>query len=178
MKIYTKGGDKGKTSLLGGDRVEKSHMRIHAYGTIDELNSYVGLVSDQEINQKRVAFLRSIQNTLFTIGSHLAASPKYNTSNLPQINLEKVNQLEQAIDLMEQELPELRTFLLPGGNQSVSFCHLSRCVCRRAERLIIELNDVEPVDPLIIAYLNRLYVLSRKMGKELGVEEIPWKGNS
>jgi cob(I)alamin adenosyltransferase len=181
MKIYTKGGDKGQTALLGGVRVSKSHMRIHAYGTIDELNSYVGLVSDQEINRDRQEFLRAIQSVLFIIGSHLAASPNQDTSKLPGINLEQVNKLEQAIDSMEEDLPALKSFLLPGGHQSVSFCHITRCVCRRAERLVIELNDFEPVEPIIIAYLNRLsdylYVLSRKMGQELGVEEIPWKGN-
>ena len=182
MKIYTKGGDKGQTSLLGGARVSKSHIRIHAYGTIDELNSYVGLVSDQEINKKREEFLRPIQSVLFIIGSHLAASPNHDSSKLPPIDQDPVNILERAIDTMEETLPELRFFLLPGGHQSVSFCHIARCVCRRAERLIIELNDFESVEPLIIVYLNRLsdylYVLARKMGNELGVEEIPWKGGS
>ncbi len=182
MKIYTKGGDKGQTSLLGGARVYKSHIRIHAYGTIDELNSYVGLLSDQEINKERVTFLRDIQNILFTVGSHLAASPDHDSSKLPRTDQEQINLLERAIDTMEEELPVLRSFLLPGGHQSVSFCHLARCVCRRAERLVIKLNDFEPVEPIIIVYLNRLsdylYVLARKMGKELGVEEIPWKGNS
>jgi len=182
MKIYTKGGDKGQTSLLGGARVSKSHIRIHAYGTIDELNSYVGLVSDQEINKKREEFLRSIQSVLFIIGSHLAASQNHDSSKLPPIDQDPVNILERAIDTMEETLPELRFFLLPGGHQSVSFCHIARCVCRRAERLVIELNDFEPVEPIIIAYLNRLsdylYVLSRKMGQELEIEEIPWKGGS
>jgi cob(I)alamin adenosyltransferase len=181
MKIYTKGGDKGQTSLLGGDRVSKSHMRIHAYGTIDELNSHVGLLSDQEINKERQEFLRAIQSVLFTIGSHLAASPSQDISKLPGIDQEHISILERAIDSMEEDLPALKSFLLPGGHQSVSFCHITRCVCRRAERLVIELNDFEPVEPIIIAYLNRLsdylYVLSRKMGQELGVEEIPWKGN-
>ncbi len=182
MKIYTKGGDKGQTSLLGGVRVIKSHIRIQAYGTVDELNSYIGLVSDQEVNKERVELLRAIQSVLFTIGSHLAASPNQDTSKLPGIDQEQVNILERAIDTMEESLPVLRYFLLPGGHQSVSFCHIARCVCRRAERLVIELNDIEPVESIIIVYLNRLsdylYVLSRKMGQELQVKEIPWKGNS
>jgi len=182
MKIYTKGGDKGQTSLLGGVRVIKSHIRIQAYGTVDELNSYIGLVSDQEVNKERVELLRAIQSVLFTIGSHLAASPNQDTSKLPGIDQEQVNILERAIDTMEESLPVLRYFLLPGGHQSVSFCHIARCVCRRAERLVIELNDIEPVESIIIVYLNRLsdylYVLSRKMGQELETKEIPWKGSS
>ena len=182
MKIYTKGGDKGQTSLLGGVRVPKSHIRIHAYGTIDELNSYIGLVSDQEINKDRQEFLQAIQSVLFIIGSHLAASPNQDMSKLPGIDQEQVIILERSIDTMEAALPELRSFLLPGGHQSVSFCHIARCVCRRAERLVIELNDFESVEPIIIAYLNRLsdylYVLSRKIAKELQIKEIPWKGNS
>jgi cob(I)alamin adenosyltransferase len=180
MKIYTKSGDKGKTSLLGGAKVEKSHMRIEAYGTIDELNSYIGLVCDQEINRQRTTLLRGIQNELFIIGSHLASGSAQDTSKLPQLTPELVHALEQAIDTMDQQLPELRNFLLPGGHQSVSFCHIARCVCRRAERRIVALSVTEEVSPLVITYLNRLsdylFVLARKMGQELNAEEIPWKG--
>jgi len=179
MKIYTKGGDKGNTSLLGGSRVLKSNIRIHAYGTVDELNSYIGLLADQEVNRGRVDFIRAIQSTLFTIGSHLAAASEMDTSKLPEIAEPQVELLEKAIDEMDEALPELKSFLLPGGHQSVSFGHVSRCVCRRAERLVIQLGDENFVPPIIITYLNRLsdylYVLSRKMGQELGVEEIPWK---
>ena len=180
MKIYTKGGDKGKTSLLGGSRVLKSNIRIHAYGTVDELNSYMGLLADQEVNRARIDFIRIIQSTLFTIGSHLAAAPGQDTSKLPEIGLSQVELLEEAIDDMDDALPALKSFLLPGGHQSVSFGHVSRCVCRRAERLVIQLSNEDKVAPIIIAYLNRLsdylYVLARKMGQELAVEEIPWKG--
>ena len=180
MKIYTKGGDKGKTSLLGGNRVLKSNTRIHAYGTVDELNSHVGLLADQEVNRTRIDFIRVIQSTLFTIGSHLAAAPDQDTSKLPEIGLSDVKLLEEAIDDMDDALPVLKSFLLPGGHQSVSFGHISRCVCRRAERMVIQLSNEDKVAPIIITYLNRLsdylYVLSRKMGQELNVEEIPWRG--
>ena len=180
MKIYTKSGDRGQTSLIGGDRVEKSHIRIEAYGTVDELNSCVGLVSDQEINKKRKALLRAIQKELFIIGSHLASGSKHDDTKLPQLSPAQVHTLEQSIDTMDQELSELKHFLLPGGHQSVSFCHIARCVCRRAERQVTALGKTETIAPLIITYLNRLsdflFVLARKMAQELKVEEIPWKG--
>jgi len=182
MKIYTRGGDKGQTSLLGGDRVPKSHTRINAYGTVDELNSYIGLLSDQAVNIDRLTFLREIQNELFTIGSHLAVGVGQDSSKLPTVHMGMVEALESAIDSMDEQLPELRSFVLPGGHQSVSFCHIARCVCRRAERLVTSLDQQESVETIIITYLNRLsdylFVLSRKMGQELGVEEIPWKGKS
>ena len=148
MKIYTKGGDKGKTSLLGGSRVLKSDIRIHAYGTVDELNSYLGLLADQEVNRARIDFIRVIQSTLFTVGSHLAAAPDQDTSKLPEIGIPQVELLERAIDDMDEALPVLTSFLLPGGHQSVSFGHVSRCVCRRAERLVIQLSDEDLVAPI------------------------------
>lgn len=178
MKIYTKGGDKGKTSLLGGTRVSKAHIRIHAYGTVDELNSHMGLLADQEINAPRVTFIRHIQSCLFTIGASLAADADKNTMTLPVIEEADVEALEQAMDQMDGNLSPLKTFLLPGGHQGVSFCHIARCVCRRAERLVIELGESVEVSPVVIKYLNRLsdylFVLSRQMARDLGVQEIPW----
>jgi cob(I)alamin adenosyltransferase len=179
MKIYTKSGDKGKTSLIGGTRVYKSHDRIEVYGTVDELNSYIGLVRDQEVNADRKDFLKEIQDRLFTLGASLAADPEKSTQKLPDLLESDVKLLEDAIDEMTAVLPELRYFVLPGGHQSVSFCHVARCVCRRAERLAIGLSQQSFVAELVIVYLNRLsdylFVLSRKMTYELGTEETPWK---
>ncbi|KAA9340380.1 cob(I)yrinic acid a,c-diamide adenosyltransferase [Larkinella humicola] len=180
MKIYTKTGDQGQTSLIGGRRVSKAHHRIEAYGTVDELNSVMGLVRDQPVNESRKDLLKEIQDRLFTIGSELATDPEKTIKKpLPVVLDTDVTLLEKAMDEMDAELPELRAFVLPGGHQSVSFCHLARTVCRRAERLVIALNDEKPVDPLVIQYLNRLsdylFVLSRKMTQELGAEEVVWK---
>ena len=182
MKIYTRGGDKGKTSLLGGSRKLKSNIRIQAYGTIDELNAQMGLLADQPVNQNRVSFLRHIQNELFIIGSYLASDPEKQNINLPKVNTDAVDQLETAIDEMDRQLPPLTSFLLPGGHQSVSFCHVARCVCRRAERKVVALDDTQGVDQWILVFLNRLsdylFVLSRMMAQELKIDEIPWKPNS
>jgi cob(I)alamin adenosyltransferase len=179
MKIYTKTGDQGQTSLLGGTRVLKSHDRIEVYGTVDELNSCIGLVRDQEVNAGRRELLKEIQDRLFTIGASLAADPEKSTKKLPDLLPSDIQLLEDAIDEMTATLPELRYFILPGGHPSVSFCHLARCVCRRAERLAIGLSQQSFVAELVIVYLNRLsdylFVLSRKMAQELGAEEIPWK---
>ncbi|MGM9512587.1 cob(I)yrinic acid a,c-diamide adenosyltransferase [Larkinella sp. GY13] len=180
MKIYTKTGDQGQTSLIGGRRVSKAHHRIDAYGTVDELNSVMGLVRDQSVNESRKDLLKEIQDRLFTIGSELATDPEKTIKKpLPVVLDTDVTLLEKAMDEMDAALPELRAFVLPGGHQSVSFCHLARTVCRRAERLVIALNDEKPVDPLVIQYLNRLsdylFVLSRKMTQELGAEEVVWK---
>ena len=179
MKIYTKTGDQGKTSLIGGTRVLKSHDRIEVYGTVDELNSYIGLVRDQDVNTNRRDFLKEIQDRLFTIGASLAADPEKTTQKLPDLLESDVKLLEDAMDEMSASLPELRFFVLPGGHQSISFCHIARCVCRRAERLAIGLHEQSFVAELVIIYLNRLsdylFVLSRKMTQELGAEEIPWK---
>lgn len=180
MKIYTKTGDKGTTALLGGARVPKSALRIEAYGTIDELNAYIGLLRDQEVNGKRVDFLYDIQNKLFSIGSLLAAQPGKRLDYLPEISEDDTGALESAIDDMNASLPEMKNFILPGGHQAVSFCHIARCVCRRAERKVVALADQEVVAGNIIVYLNRLsdylFVLSRMMTQELGSEEIIWKG--
>lgn len=178
MKIYTKSGDKGQTSLLGGTRVSKDDLRIHAYGTVDELNSFIGLLRDQPVNEFRKDFLKEIQDRLFTIGSALAADPTKNNIKKPDLNENDIKALENRIDEMEKTLPELKAFILPGGHQSVSFCHIARCVCRRAERNTVGLDVISPVDPLVIMYLNRLsdylFVLARKMGDELKAEEILW----
>ena len=179
MKIYTKTGDKGTTALFGGKRVSKADLRIDAYGTVDELNSFLGLVRDQEINQKRKDIIIEIQNTLFVVGSNLATEPGNTKVKTPSLGESDIEFLENEIDKMESELPPLKTFVLPGGHQSVSFCHVARTVCRRAERMSIALNELENVEPVIIKYLNRLsdylFVLSRKMALELGANEIPWR---
>ena len=179
MKIYTKTGDKGETSLIGGTRVKKSHVRIESYGTVDELNSYIGLVRDQAVNAKRKDLLKEIQDRLFTIGSSLASDPEKSKMKIPDLHAEDITLLEKEIDKMNETLPELRVFILPGGHQSVSFCHLARVVCRRAERLVIALQEDSFVADLVVQYLNRLsdflFVLSRMMAHELNAEEVPWK---
>jgi cob(I)alamin adenosyltransferase len=179
MKIYTKKGDKGETSLIGGTRLPKNHIRIEAYGTVDELNSYIGLLRDQAIDEHSKTVLIEIQDRLFTIGSHLAADPVKSKMKLPEIKEEDVVTLEKEIDLMNELLPEMRSFVLPGGHTIVSFIHIARCVCRRAERATIELAQSSKVDEIIIKYLNRLsdylFVLSRKLTSDLKAEEIPWK---
>jgi cob(I)alamin adenosyltransferase len=179
MKIYTKTGDEGTTSLFGGKRVSKADLRIDTYGTVDELNSFLGLVRDQEVNQKRKESLVNIQNTLFIIGAILATEPGNAKVKIPSLQEDDIAFLEKEIDSMETELEPMRFFVLPGGHPAVSFCHVARTVCRRAERLTIALHEQETVNPLVIKYLNRLsdylFVLSRKTTKELGSEEIPWK---
>ena len=179
MKIYTKTGDAGETSLFGGKRVSKAADRIEAYGSVDELNSYIGWLRDQEINISRAALLEDVQNCLFTMGAMLAADPDKKQLHLPKINSSGIVDLENAIDEMELHLEPLKNFILPGGHASVSFCHVARCVCRRAERHVIRLHEHEPVEILIITYLNRLsdylFVLSRIMAKDLKVQEIIWK---
>jgi len=179
MKIYTKTGDKGDTALFGGSRVSKGALRIESYGTVDELNSYVGLLRDQEVNKGRKEFLIEIQDRLFTIGSLLATEPGNNKVKIPALSNADVEVLEREIDNMETTLPPMKSFVLPGGHQSVSFGHITRTVCRRSERLVIRLNESEKVDPLVIIYLNRLsdyfFVLCRKMAHELKAEETPWR---
>jgi cob(I)alamin adenosyltransferase len=179
MKIYTKTGDQGTTALFGGERVSKGDLRIDAYGTVDELNSFIGLVRDQEVNQKRKEILIPIQNSLFIIGAILGTEPGNTKLKIPSLSEDNIVFLEKQIDAMEAELQPLRFFILPGGHVSVSFCHVARTVCRRAERLTTALHDQEKIDMLVLKYLNRLsdylFVLSRKMTHELGVEEIPWK---
>lgn len=181
MKVYTKSGDTGKTSLIGGKRLSKAHPRIEAYGTVDELNACIGLVRDQEVNASRKGELVLIQNKLFSIGALLAADPeKEMSSKMPKMTEKDIAYLERAIDTMDSELPPMRFFVLPGGHVSVSHCHVARVVCRRAERACIFLQDEEQVVPeFVIKYLNRLsdylFVLSRFMTLKLNAEEIPWK---
>ena len=179
FKIYTKTGDKGQTSLWGGARVPKHHIRIEAYGTVDELNSYLGLVRDQLQDEELRTDLKIIQDRLFALGSILATDPeKSGKIQTPDLFESDIEQLETWIDNMESLLPELKNFILPGGHQAVSFCHVARCVCRRAERLSVALNENEPVNELVLQYLNRLsdylFVLSRRIGQLYGVEEVIW----
>jgi cob(I)alamin adenosyltransferase len=179
MKIYTKTGDQGTTSLFGGKRVSKADLRIDTYGTIDEVNSWIGLLRDQEVNNNRQSVLVEIQDRLFTIGSILATEPGNTKVKIPALAESDIQSLETQIDAMELELEPMRFFVLPGGHTSVSFGHLARTVCRRAERLVIALNTEEAVDPLVIKYLNRLsdylFVLCRKMTLELNAPETAWK---
>jgi cob(I)alamin adenosyltransferase len=179
MKIYTKTGDTGSTSLFGGRRVSKADLRIDTYGTVDELNSYIGLLRDQEVNKIRKEVLVEIQDRLFTVGSILATEPGNTKVKVPALTEADIQYLEKEIDTMESALPAMTSFVLPGGHVSVSFCHIARTVCRRAERLAVALHASEPINELVIKYLNRLsdylFVLSRKMSRELGAEETPWK---
>lgn len=179
MKIYTKTGDSGQTSLVGGTRVSKTELRIEAYGTVDELNSYVGLLRDQEINNTRKDILKEIQDRLFTIGSILASEPEQTKKRIPDLHESDIELLEKEMDGMDENLEPMRFFILPGGHQSVSFGHLARTVCRRAERITLRLAQETEVNELVIKYLNRLsdylFVLCRMMIKELNIEEISWK---
>ena len=178
MKIYTKTGDKGLTSLIGGTRVPKHHIRIESYGTVDELNSWIGLIGDQEINAAHKELFKQIQETLFIIGSQLAADPERSKMALPDLEPNQVELLETAIDKMNEQLPALTHFILPGGSTVVSYCHLARCVCRRAERTVTYLAENSTVNDLAIIYLNRLsdylFVLGRKLANELNVAENQW----
>jgi cob(I)alamin adenosyltransferase len=178
MKIYTKTGDKGQTSLIGGTRVPKHHIRIEAYGTIDELNSWIGLLRDQQINEKSIKALLEIQDRLFTIGSLLAADPEKSRMKLPSIDSDDITFLESEIDEMNATIPELKSFILPGGHPVVSYCHITRCVCRRAERLVVHLNEESTIDDKIIIYINRLsdylFTLARFLANRISAVEIPW----
>ena len=185
MKVYTKTGDKGSTSLFGGTRVPKHHIRIESYGTIDELNSYIGLIRDQEINPLYKAVLIEVQDRLFTVGAIMATPPEKEILkngekrlNINRISEEDIQYLEAEIDKMDSELPQMTHFVLPGGHTTVSYCHISRCVCRRAERLAVHLHELEPLDERVLTYLNRLsdylFVLARKLSFDLGADEVKW----
>lgn len=178
MKIYTKTGDKGFTSLIGGTRVAKYHLRIESYGTVDELNSYIGLISSQDITIHDRGILKQIQDRLFTIGSSLAADPERSKMVIPDLHMEDVELLEQEIDAMNEQLPELRHFILPGGNNAISFCHIARCICRRAERVTVQLANESTVDEKVNIYLNRLsdylFTLARKIANEHNLPENQW----
>lgn len=178
MKIYTKKGDTGTTALFGGTRVPKHHLRIESYGTVDELNAYVGLLADQDIEEHYKKVLREIQDRLFTIGSNLAADPSKDNLITPDIRGTDIALLEEEMDTMDAALPELKNFILPGGHTIVSYSHLARCVCRRAERQAVALKEVSPVPEEVIQYLNRLsdylFVLGRKLAQDQGVQEVVW----
>lgn len=181
FKIYTKTGDKGSTSLIGGVRVTKDHIRIESYGTVDELNSFLGMVNDLTTDQRVNEWLREIQDRLFTIGSVLATSPEKEVKmKLPDLHESDITWLEERIDQMNEELPEMRSFILPGGNLAGSTTHVARCVCRRAERICVHMQQQNEEAPeLIVKYLNRLsdflFVLARYLGHLNGAEEIPWR---
>jgi len=178
MKIYTKTGDKGFTSLIGGTRVPKHHLRIESYGTVDELNSYIGLIRDQDIAGHDKELLKQIQDRLFTIGSSLASDPEKSRMIIPDLKEADIELLEKEMDAMNEQLPELRHFILPGGNNAISFCHIARCVCRRAERLSVHLSAESSVDEKVNIYLNRLsdylFTLARKIGNECKIPENQW----
>jgi len=178
MKVYTKTGDKGTTSLIGGTRVLKSSLRLESYGTIDELNSYIGMIRSFPIANESKAELIKIQNILFNLGGNLATDPEKIQEVKLGITAEDVEFLEKSIDRMDLELPPLKHFVLPGGNEPLSFCHIARTVCRRAERRILSLSETAAVDELVIKYVNRLsdylFVLSRKVAHDMGVAEINW----
>jgi len=179
MKIYTKKGDTGTTQLIGGTRVPKSHLRIEAYGTIDELNSWIGLVRAQVTDEHSGALLKEIQDRLFTIGSQLASDPEASRMKVPDLREADIILLEKEMDDMDAALPALKSFVLPGGNASNAICHVARCVCRRAERLSVQLNESEAVEPLVLKYLNRLsdylFMLARKISRDTHSEEISWE---
>lgn len=185
MKVYTKTGDKGTTALFGGTRVPKHHIRIESYGTVDELNSYVGLLRDQDINEHHKNLLVEIQDRLFVVGAILATAPEKEVlkSGKQRLNIMRISEddivaLENEIDSIDSVLPQMTHFILPGGHSTVSYCHIARCVCRRAERLATQLNEVEPIDELVLKYLNRLsdylFMLARKLSAELRVNEVKW----
>ena len=180
MRVYTRTGDDGTTGLIGGTRVKKYDIRLEAYGTIDELNSWIGLIRSQEINADDIPDLIAIQNKLFVIGALLATDTTKvdNSVQLPCCE-EDIKLLEQRMDQILDSLPPLTNFLLPGGSNAVSYCHLARTVCRRAERRAYQLSAETHVSDEVLKYLNRLsdylYVLSRKVAADSGIEEIPWK---
>jgi cob(I)alamin adenosyltransferase len=185
MKIYTKSGDLGETSLFGGKRVKKYDLRIESYGTIDELNSYIGLLRDEKIDKYTFHTLVKIQNELFSIGAMLATPPEKeklksgkNRLRSTPISVEEITFLELEIDKMESTLVPMTNFILPGGHSSVSICHIARCVCRRAERITVQLNEEQDINKDILTYINRLsdylFVLARKLSMVNGAHEIPW----
>lgn len=185
MKIYTKTGDKGTTALFGGTRVPKHHIRIESYGTVDELNSHLGMLRDQQIDKHSHEILLRIQDRLFTIGSTLATDPEKavlksgkQRLEIPKVSIEDIELLEQEMDKMNEELPPMTHFVLPGGHQTVSVCHIARCVCRRAERLATALYEIESFEDTVLQYLNRLsdylFVLARKLSQDLQANEIQW----
>ena len=177
FKIYTRKGDDGKTGLIGGDRVAKHHIRVESYGTVDELNSHIGLVRSFIGGTTEETVLAEIQDSLFVVGSHLASSP-HSKMELPAFEEEIVAKMETEIDRLTALLPELRNFILPGATQQGAHCHVARCVCIRAERLVVHLSYIEELPDFIIKFLNRLsdylFTLSRFLDQNFGGREIPW----
>jgi len=185
MKIYTKTGDKGTSALFGGTRIPKHHIRLDSYGTIDELNSWIGLIRDQEIDTLSKKTLLTIQDKLFTVGAILATDPEKailkngkERLSIPKISDIDITFLEDNMDAMEANLPQMTHFILPGGHTTVSYCHIARTVCRRAERMISFLNENEPIDANVLSFINRmsdyLFVLARKLSFYLKAEVIKW----
>ncbi len=178
MKIYTKTGDKGFTSLIGGTRVAKYHVRIESYGTVDELNSYIGLIGDQDIMDSDKQILKQVQDRLFTIGSSLASDPEKSRMVIPDLHMADIEVLENEMDRINEQLPELKHFILPGGSNAISYCHIARCVCRRAERITVQLAEESMVDEKVNIYLNRLsdylFTLARKIANENKIPENEW----
>ncbi len=181
MKIYTKKGDKGTTALYGGKRVSKAELRIESYGTVDELNSFLGLVTTYMEEKEYTDLMHSIQSRLFDLGTHLAAEPGKKNLILPEITAAHIVQLENYIDKMNEVLPELKFFILPGGNKAASVAHVARTVCRRAERSVVRLAENENINPILVQYLNRLsdflFVLARKLANDANEPEIVWKSH-
>lgn len=180
LKIYTKTGDGGMTSLIGGTKVPKSNIRIDSYGTVDELNSFVGLLSDLLPEAAERSLLKEIQDRLFTIGASLACDPAKDIAlKIPDLHAADVSLLEKEIDRMNGFLPAMKSFILPGGHPAISNAHICRCVCRRAERICVELAEAEGIEALILVYLNRLsdyfFVLARFVAHQLQVPELSWK---
>ena len=185
MKIYTKTGDNGTTALIGGTRVAKHHIRIEAYGTVDELNSFIGLLNDNIDDKNINKDLIKIQNELFNLGAYLSLDPEKEKLangkprlNIPNIDKKMIDFLENKIDEMNENLPPMTNFILPGGHQTVSICHICRTITRRAERRATAINEVEAINPFLIKYLNRLsdylFVLARKLSVDLKIIEVPW----
>ena len=179
FKIYTKTGDKGTTALVGGKRVPKTHYRIEAYGTMDELNSYIGLIADLISFDEEKQFLRQIQSKLMTASSIMATEDKEKQDNYKDFTAGDIELLEKAIDKFDEELPALTKFILPGGHQTVSHIHIARTICRRSERKVLLVAENEYVNPLVVKYLNRLsdylFSLARYIGNKLNAEEVEWK---
>lgn len=178
MKVYTKKGDGGETSLYGGARIPKDHIRIEAYGTVDELNSYIGVVMAYLTDAEEITFWQGIQSRLFDIGAILASDGRKKGLFLPEIKEAHIEEMEKAIDAMEEKLEPLKYFILPSGHISVAHCHVARTVCRRAERAVVRLSHEDPVAPVLVKYLNRLsdllFVMARDLGRKFDVEELKW----
>jgi len=177
MKIYTKAGDKGSTSLFGGKKVSKGDAQIDAYGTVDELNTFIGLLISKVVTPEALSTLKKTQSILFDVGSHLASDGTA-TSYLPQLDPDTITHLENEMDNMNAALPELKSFILPGGNDRIATAHICRTICRRAERRVVSLQELTEIDSYIIKYLNRLsdyfFVLARKIALDDNIDEVKW----